>query len=455
MLVIALLLAISYAQTVAELEGDDSKAVAPVGFKEFSNPENLVGPRVKPWSPRDLDMELPLSLQGIGMTSLGETQVGGVLASFQKFKAACTAKAVMAAKKNMEARGKEIKDFVMNANKKSDFFHPLLQAGADVYQMLHDLWDAVVGLKDKIAKFKKITKDKEKKATADEIVMSYLKSGAHKLNLLRKALGFVGADGLMLAFGINVSWDEAFIFELGESVTAFFGVEKPKDLELKNAKLAFSLCAHANFGVGPKLKLTSTVSLTFSHNTPPGGEAGFGLAVDMGFALTAGWKWTLNWSFRNKKMEFVGLTVGLSAGGDVGVGLMGSYTATLFKYNTPRKNALQNVFKDAKNTKKEVTKRFKEHMNNKYGIDLNKPPRAETALNEPAKIPEDTVHTEEEVQKSAFTTDIIENVLGVVNPTMIECFAGLFFLVGLIFFSSQNAQRKDEYLLIGDDCDEI
>jgi len=432
------------------LEDDDSKAVAPVGFKEFSDPQNLVGPRVKPWSPRDLDMELPFSL------SLPETQVGGVIASFQKFKEACTKEAIKKAKKNIEARATQIKEAVNNFSKRSDFFHPLLQAGADAYAMLHDLFAALGSLKDKIMNFKTVKTEKEKKATADGIVQAYLKDGAHKLNLLRKALGFVGADGLMLAFGVNVAWKATLIFGAGESLTAFFGIERPNDLEKKGTKLAFSLCAHANFEVGPKLDLGGTFSFTFSHNTPPGGEAGFGLAVDAGFALIEGFKWTLNWSFRNKKMEFVGLTVGIMAGAGGGVGLMGSYTATMFKYSTPRKNALQNVFKDVKNTKNKVKEAFKEHLSYRYGIDIDKPPRAETALNEPAQTPENAAQfTEEKVQKSSFTTGIIENVLGVVNPTMIECFAGLFFLVGLIFFSSQNAQKKDEYLLIGDDCDEI
>jgi len=453
-LLVCLLAAISYAQTVAELEDHDSKAVAPVKFKEFTNPQNIAGARMKKWRPQDLDMEIPLS-----MSFGSETPVGGIYETFNKFKDSCTSAAIKKVRKNIETKAENIKNWVKGITDKSDLVHPLLQAGADVYSMIKDLIKLVKNWKGTLEKFKKAATTVEKQSAADEFFPNYVNQAADKVNRLRNFLGFVGSEGVLTAIGFNWGYHVTGILGAGDSITAFVGLEAPANLEKTGEKLAMSVCVTAAFEVGPKLDISTDFGIVISHNTAPGGEAGFGLSVDLKAIAAGGLKWTFNWAFRNKKMEFVGITIGGGAGSGAGIGLLGGYTGTIFKYATPRKGALKNVFKDAKNAAKKagsgIKNAFKEHMKERYDIDIGYTARAEAAVNEPQTPVETVKSTETKVQNSLSATDNIKRVFGTLNPTIVECFAGLFLLVALIFFSSRNAEKKDDYLLIADDCDEL
>jgi hypothetical protein len=61
-------------------------------------------------------------------------------------------------------------------------------------------------------------------------------------------------------------------------------------------------------------------------------------------------------------------------------------------------------------------------------------------------------HVRSEVKTSATSKD---NILELINPTILEYFLGAFLLFALILFSSREAERKDEYLLVGNHCDEL
>jgi len=458
-LLVCLLAAISYAQTGTELEDDQSKAVAEAKFKEFSDPQNIVGVAKKPFNPRDLDLEMPLS-----MPIFREDPVGNWFTQkFSKWKDSAAAKTTKKAIEFITGEINTLVAWIQEKEKNSDLITPLIQTAKDIKDIFLDMKNAAVNWRETLQNFKKSIVEKGSKTdiekAADNLVGDYVTHFVDKANKLRIILGFMGTEGILASIGVQYGIEGSAILGAGDSVTAFFGLEKPDRLPVANEKLAFSVCATAGFKVGLALEASATFSIVVSHNTAPGGEAGFGLSVDLKAAYAAGLKFSLNWAFRNKKMEFTGITIGISAGAGAGVQVTGSYTGTIFKYNTPRKGALKNIFKDAKAKAVKVKDTFKQHMKYTYDIDIFGPPkakRAETQVNEGAQTPEETVKfAEAEVQESLSAKDKIKRVLALVNPTTVECFAGFSLMLTFVLFFARNAERKNEYLLIGDDYDEI
>ena len=57
-----------------------------------------------------------------------------------------------------------------------------------------------------------------------------------------------------------------------------------------------------------------------------------------------------------------------------------------------------------------------------------------------------------EVKTSATSKN---NILELINPTTMEYFLGAFLLFALVLYSSNEAESKDEYLLVGNHYDEL
>jgi len=63
--------------------------------------------------------------------------------------------------------------------------------------------------------------------------------------------------------------------------------------------------------------------------------------------------------------------------------------------------------------------------------------------------------SEAEVKTSATSKYNIKRIFDFMNPTILEYFSGAFLLFGLVLYSTRKAEGKNEYLLVGDDYDEL
>jgi len=493
--VIALFLAISYAQT-----DDELKEVVPSKYTEFSNPENIAGPGPRRWNMAEgMDIEIPLSMEmplgGLmdnlkaAATSIKQTVTGTIAGRFPQLVNRLKNGISWFNKKMTKLKAFALKmkaSIEENFQTKVEVITPLVQGLIDMGEQLKD---AITNIKNAFSAYRK--KEKTEDQTKDTFLANIGDKAWKALQTIKTFFGLGQDAGKKVLFGVGGSVNLGAVTTFGVSGMFFFGGADGDDKNPDTFSVSTSWTG--TVGIGAVVAASTGLALACSLNTEPGGESGLGLAVDFGLATGGGAKFTLNWAYRNKKLEFTGPTIQFVTGLEQSVQVQATYTATLRSFSwamngmtfpkaDPPKSVVQ-LLDDAyvKNWLGEGTPSTKDKTDPQSGeeppVDKIPPPpadddkgdkRAEIGVNESPQQSQraeaegiqhveahDLQHTEAEVKTALNSKDNIKRILELMNPTLLEYFSGAFLLFALILYSARKAERKDDYLLVHDNYDEL
>jgi len=551
-LLIALLAAISYAQTEEKLEGAFE-------FKEFSNPENIAGV-YRRWNILDdLNIEIPLSVTGRrllamdaasaaynsmankgnaiynGIANAGAftsgvqadgTKPGGHIgqnpapfhdghqmstmgvspidASKIKIVDELSGKVGGGWYNRMESilgKAKEPDSWVQRLiNKGIGKVLPAKLAGRltakmDIIKpMMENLEDAAKTLDGSLEYIKQILHKIKSKVTntggfaptLGAEVQNFFSSGFWNLVLnLRRVLG-LHRDSKYITFGVGTSIQAAAVGSFSLSGSFMMSV---KDGQTVSVSAAFG----GAIGIGAGIDVGSAgIILHFSHNTEAGGEGGCGLSLDFGVVLGAGMKATLNWAFRNKGLDFTGFSLQVVGSITPGAVAQVQFTYTAVPMSLSLELSTPNDVED--NTGAAAMRRafalaateigatdMEGVLDDLDGLPCDLPDLPDESgmappVGPPGSPPGHFMSSphgsppghfkpgdpnyimpiaDTEVKTSFNSKDNIKRIFELMHPSMLEFFCGALLLSTLVFFSARKAERKDEYLLISDDHDEI
>jgi len=332
-----------------------------------------------------------------------------------------------------------------------------------------------------------------------------------------------GAEfGLKLGLGLTYNYMFNFAWENFGSANSW-SLQNP----LTASEYAFSTSMAASLGLGIAVEGTAGALFGLSFNTRAGDEAGFGLALDIGVALGEGVKFTLNWAYRNKRLEFSGIGATAVVGVAASIGVSATYSITLFNVAASREDIKSGISSAASSIGRGMVNMMYNQGGSGQGLfgslesigllDISEDAKEEKVLDDIAEIdaPTDTApiqyfqcypncmqqigqawiirplsqmggggqvqpmqygqqqpvqygqvqpmqpypmasgglrRAEAEVKASPVSKD---NILKLINPTVLEYFLGALFMFGLVLYSARNAESKDEYLLFGNHYDEL
>jgi len=332
-------------------------------------------------------------------------------------------------------------------------------------------------------------------ATAGEILAEVVsKNGMRFWTALKKFAGFsIPADERWITF--SVGGGTSFSFGLGLSYAVMFNIGWKNNGQgwlvypHKAEAYACSVSMQGLIGFGPEVQVSAALpSVQLSFNTAAGDEAGFGMAVDIMGSDGIGVQGTLNWAYRKHRMEFSGFGAAILTGAGAGGKWSGTYTVTLFKFELPRNLPIETAPEDDSASdagssssynplvllraspaqadyRFDVTG-FQRGMDRQSSSDITgeltkEDVRGIMSIDEAAKQADAEPlllalgFEPASGQSKRVSATSKDNILELINPTILEYSLGALLLFALVLYSSRKAESKDEYLLVGNHDDEL